>query len=166
MQKKLTARQERQAVVYQFELQAVKLGMQIRQRLTNYRFLLHDAYREKEITGMALASSFDFYEYRLNKAAHRVDLLIVQRHNAVVSLRVVELETGCEYEPGAVPPGIERQERSKRNHEEVKLLVSKLLVGLDGAYDELADMPKRTRQRYLALRDEYLKPRVGRPWAS
>jgi hypothetical protein len=31
---------------------------------------------------------------------------------------------------------------------------------------ELKDMPDRTRQRYLVLREQYLQPKVGRPWAS
>lgn len=166
MQKAMTERQKRQAAMYQFELQAgPRFGMEVRERLTNYRYVLHDLTYQKDLTAMVLAESFDFYEYRLNKGAKRVDLVICQRHNAALPIRVLELETGDMYTPGAIPP-IARPQRVKRNREESRLFVSMLLAGIDGAYEDLRAMPERTRQRYLAMRDEYLKPKVGRPWAS
>ena len=166
MQEKLTERQKREKVAYQFSMQAMpRFGMEIKKRSTNYRLVLHDLALKVELTAMTLEQSFDFYVYRLNKAAHRVDLVVCQRHNAALPVRVLELDTGNMYQPGAIPP-IEREQRRKRNHEETLLFVSMLLAGVDGAYEKLYSMPLRTRQRYLALRDQYLRPRTGRPWAS
>ena len=95
----------------------------------------------------------------------RLDLLIVQHHNAVVPLPVISLDTSREYTPGAVPD-IGRANAKRPNHEEAMLLVSKLLLGIDGVERELECMPVRTRQRYLQRCKQYLQPRVGRPWAS
>jgi hypothetical protein len=161
-----TPRQQRQQVRYQFEMQLRKLGgLEIRERYTCYRYLLHDEVQQRERKAMILSTSWDFYEYRVHRSRWKADLLIVQRHNAVVPCAVLELETGIEHRPGKVPD-IERPQRIHRNHEEVLLFVSKLLIGLEGAYTELRGMPPRTRQYYTALAQRYLRPRVGRPWAS
>jgi hypothetical protein len=114
---------------------------------------------------MVLCSSWDFYEYRLNRGKQRIDLLVVQRHNAVVPLPVLSLETSREYTPGTVPD-IGRAHAKKPNHEETMLLVSKLLLGIDGAEAELAQLSPRSQQRYKQRCKAYLRPRQGRPWAS
>jgi hypothetical protein len=165
MMKRQTERQKREAAAYQFELQADKLYLSVQKRLTNYRYVLQDETKDKELTAMVLCSSWDYYEYRLNRGKQRIDLLIVQRHNAVVPLPVLSLETSREYTPGNVPD-IGRAYAKKPNHEETMLLVSKLLLGIDGVEAELAQMAQRTRQRYLQRCKAYLKARVGRPWAS
>lgn len=166
MQQELTERQQRQAVMYHFELQArPRFSLEIRERLTNYRYSLHDLYTNTELLAMVLAESFDFYEYRLNRCAARVDLVICQKHNAVLPVRVLEIETGFMFTPGAVPP-LARPDRKKRSKAEARLFVSMLLAGIDGANEELLSMPARTRQRYIALRDQYLRAKVGRPRAS
>jgi len=160
-----TDRQKREAAAYQFELQASKLFLSVRRRLTNYRYLIQDETTGEELTAMVLCSTWDFYEYRLNRGRQRLDLLIVQHHNAVVPLPVISLDTSREYTPGAVPD-IGRANAKRPNHEEAMLLVSKLLLGVDGVERELECMPVRTRQRYLQRCKQYLQPRVGRPWAS
>jgi hypothetical protein len=165
MAERQTERQKREAAAYQFELQADKLYLAVCKRLTNYRYVIHDETKDKELTAMVLCSSWDFYEYRLNRGKQRIDLLVVQRHNAVVPLPVLSLETSREYTPGTVPD-IGRAHARKPNHEETMLLVSKLLLGLDGVEIELERMAPRTRQRYLQRCKTYLRPRVGRPWAS
>ena len=160
-----TERQKREAAAYQFELQANKLYLSICRRLPNYRYTIQDETKPGELTALVLASTWDYYEYRLNRGKHRIDLLIVQHHNAVVPLPVISLDTGKEYTPGAVPE-IRRANAKRPNREETLLLVSKLLLGLDGVEQELGRMPALTRQRYLQRCKTYLQPRPGRPWAS
>src|SRR3989442_1405295 len=161
----LTERQKREKAAYQFELQASKLYLSVQKRLPNYRYIVKDELKGCDLTVMVLASSFDFYEYRLNRGKQRVDLIVAQKHNAVLPLRVISLDTSSEYEPGR-SPAIERPGAKRPNHEEVMLLVSKLLLGIESAHEQLASMSTRSRQRYLQRCQEYLKPRVGRPWAS
>lgn len=167
---KLSERQKRQAVMRQFELQLKRFPvLELLERMTNYRyrFRLHDHIREKDVLATVLAESFDFYEYRLNLARTGVELVICQRHNCCLPVYVLELDTAIMYQPGASPDIVRPAEkRKKRNDEEVRLFVSQLITGIDTAYSELWAMPERTRQRYLAMRAEYLRPRVGRPWAS
>lgn len=162
----VTERQQRRNVMYQFEMQLRKLtGYTIKQRFSNYRYLLFDDVQQRERRAIVLATSWQFYEYRLHRGNWFVDLLIVQRHNAVVPCSVLELATGVEHRPGSVPE-IERKQRTRRNQEEVKLFLSKLLIGLEGAEKELHAMAPRTQRRYTALLHRYLAPRLGRPWVS
>jgi hypothetical protein len=115
---------------------------------------------------MVLACTFDFYEYRLNRGKQRVDILIVQSHDAVAPIPVVSMSESREYQPGKAPDTEPRATRQRRNQEEMRLFISMLLVGSKDAQAELDTLPARTKQRYLSKRDSYLKPRVGRPWAS
>src|SRR5712692_2819476 len=130
-------RDARKQAAYQFELQASKLYLSVQRRLTNYRYIVKDEIKGSELTAMVLARTFDFYEYRLHRGKQRVDVLIVQQHNAVVPVRVIALDTVAEYEPGTVPT-ISRAGAKRPNHEETMLLVSKLILGLDSAKEELA----------------------------
>lgn len=162
---RLTERQKRANVAYQFEAQHENLGFEIKKRHSNYKYDLYDTRLELELVAITLQSSFDFYEYRLNRATAKVDLLLVQRHNAVTPVATLELATGEMFTAGALPR-IERPDRKNRNHEEVNLFVSKLILGLQGVNDELQKMPPRTQQWYLERRDAYLRGKIGRPWAS
>src|SRR5438876_10962345 len=136
-------RTEREQAAYQFELQAARLYLTVLRRLSNYRYIVKDELRDVELTVMVLASTFDFYEYRLNKGRQRVDLLIVQKHNAVVPIRVLCLADSAEFDPGRAPT-LERPDAKRTNHDEMVLLVSKLLLGTESAHEELAKMPVRT----------------------
>ena len=160
-----TDRQKREAAAYQFELQANRLYLSILKRLPNFRYLVRDEMKGQDLTVMVLNNSFDFYELRLNRGKHRIDLLAVQMHDAVVPLPTICLANSREYDAGQ-PPYIERPGAKIPNHREVKLLVSKLLLGTQEAEEALQRMHPRTRQRYLQRCREYLKPRVGRPIAS
>ncbi len=160
-----TEQEVRRQAAYQFELQASKLYLSVQRRLTNYRYVVKDEIKGSELTAVVLARSFDFYEYRLNRGKQRVDLVIAQWHNAVLPVRVISLDRAAEYEPGSVP-NITREQAKRPNHDETMLLVSKLMLGLDSAKEELSRMHPRTRQRYIARCREYLKPRIGRPQAS
>jgi len=156
----------RKRAAYQFELEQVRLGFAVVQCLTNYRYVVRDQETGRDYTAMVLPCSFDFYEYRLNRGKRRIDMLIVARHNAVVPVRVLSLENVTSYAPLAEPAAIEREQRARRNHEETALLVSKLLLNFESAWQELKAMPVRTRQRYVERCNTYLSPKIGRPWAS
>jgi hypothetical protein len=156
----------RQQVAQQFEIQLSKLtGYSIKQRLSNYRYVLHDAVQQRDRHAIVLVTSWGFYEHQLYRGSWAVDLLIVQRHTAVVPCYVFDLARGMEYRPGKIPERV-RPQRRRRNHEEAMLFVSELLVGVERAQQELAAMPTRTRQYYTALCQRYSRPRRGRPWAS
>jgi hypothetical protein len=158
-------RQMRIAVMRQFELQMPKYPLKIVERLTNFRYRVFEQERNIEMLATVLASSFDFYEHRLNLAKHGFTLIVCQKHNAAVPLFTLELDTGDMYDPATVP-GPQRPGRKRRNADEQKILISQIILGAQAGMAELGAMPERTRQRYLAMRAQYLMPKVGRPWAS
>ena len=160
-----TEKQRRRDAAYQFELQASRLGFSILRRLPNYQYRLHDRASERELDALVLSCTFDFYEYRLNRGNHRVDLLIVQEHDAVAPIPVVSMSDSREFAPGAHRASA-RLCIHHRNRLEKQIFVSQLLVGVKEAQETLAAMPGRSRRRYLALRDQYLRPRIGRPVGS
>jgi hypothetical protein len=95
--------QRRQAVMHQFELQYPKYPLQILERLTNFKYLIFEQEREIEMLATVLASSFDFYEHRLNLVKHNFKMIICQKHDAVVPLFTLELDTCMLAEPGGKP---------------------------------------------------------------
>src|SRR3954451_9638661 len=99
----MSERQERVAIMRQFELQMPKYPLRILERLTNFRHRMLEQERGMEMLATVLASSFDFYEHRLNLAKHGFSLIICQKHNAAVPLFTLELDTGMLYEPGTTP---------------------------------------------------------------
>jgi hypothetical protein len=172
----LSERQRRIAVMRQFELQMPKYPLRILERLTNFRYRMFEQERQVEMLATVLASSWDFYEHRLNLSKHGFSMVVCQKHNAAVPLFVLELDTGMLYEPGAVPdkapdralikaPAKEGH-RKRRTPDEIKIFVSQIIIGASAGMVELHNMPDRTRQYYLQLREQYLQPKVGRPWAS
>ena len=173
----LSERQRRIAVMRQFELQYPKYPLKILERLTNFRYRMFEEERQIEMLATTLASSWDFYEHRLNLAKHGFSMIICQKHNASVPLFTLELDTQVMYGPGAVPDKApdralkktsaeEEEKRKRRTPDEQKILISQIIIGASAGMAELKDMPDRTRQRYLVLRELYLQPKVGRPWAS
>lgn len=174
----LSERQRRIAVMRQFELQMPKYPLKILERLTNFRYRMYEEERKVEMLATVLASSFDFYEHRLNLSKHGFSLIVCQKHNAAVPLFTLELDTGMLYEPGATPdkapdrrpdktPEDKKEaKRKRRTSDEQKIFISKIIIGSVAGMKELEDMPDRTRQYYLVLREQYLQPKVGRPWAS
>lgn len=158
-------RQARQQAAYHFELQAHRLYLSVHKRLPNYRYILVDETSGRELLALVLTHTFDFYEYRLHRSKQHLDLLIVQQHDAAAPLKVIALDSSEEFEPGIVP-AVSRPNAKRPSHRETLLLVSKLLLGLDSAKEELARMHPRTRQRYLQRCKQYLRPRRGRPQAS
>lgn len=174
----LSERQRRIAVMRQFELQYPKYPLKILERLTNFRYRIFEEERGIEMLATTLASSWDFYEHRLNIAKHGFTMIICQKHNAAVPVFTLELDTQVMYGPGAVPdkapdralhkaPDKDKEgKRKRRTPDEQKILISQIIIGASAGMTELKDMPDRTRQYYLILREQYLQPKVGRPWAS
>ena len=161
---KLSERQKRALVAHQFELQMPKYPLKILDRLTNYRYRMFDEKLEKEELATTLAHSFDFYEYRMNLRGG-IDLIVCQKHNAALPIWCLELETAMLYEPGTSPE-LERLGRKRRTQDEQRLFISQLILGVDVAHEELGKLDPRTQQRYLLLRQKYLKTKPGRPWVS
>jgi hypothetical protein len=158
----------RDQIAYQFSQEAIRLHMVVEESLGNHRYKIYDQHTCKNYIAMILPCSFDYYECRLNvikKRKVQIDLLIVGHHNAVVPIHVCSLRQVRIYEPLAVPQ-MSREDRKRRNHEESQLLLSKLILNFESAYEDLSEMTPRSYRRYLAMVAEYLKPRVGRPWAS
>lgn len=155
----------REQVAYEFELQSQRLQFSIVATLRNYRYKLFDERHMREVVAIVLPESFDYYRLRLNHGKHRIDMLIVERHNAMLPIRCVSMEESHEYAAHSLPR-TSRPTIKRRNTEEANLFVSQLILGVKKAYAELEQMPLRTQQRYLQKRDSYLRPRVGRPWAS
>jgi hypothetical protein len=159
----------------QLELQMPKYPMKILERLTNFRYRMFEEERQLEMLATVLASSWDFYEHRLNLGKYGFSMVICQKHNAAVPLFVLELDTSILYEPAAIPDKapdhdistmtIEKK-RKRRTPDEQKILISQIILGASAGMSELKAMPERTRQYYLVLREQYLQPKVGRPWAS
>jgi hypothetical protein len=162
--KSMNERQKRTAIMRQFELQMPKYPLQILERLTNFRYRIFEEERGVEMLATVLASSFDFYEHRLNLVKHGFNLIICQKHNSAVPVSVLELNTSLFYEPGAIPDG--REGRKRRTPDERKILVSQIIIGSQSGMYDLEDLSERSRLRYLKLREEYLQPKIGRPWAS
>lgn len=158
----------REQVAYQFHQEAIRLHLEVEEPLGNYRYRVYDKHTGKQYIAMILPCSFDYYEFRLNTGKKRkapIEMLIVGHHNAVVPIPVCVLSQVRVYEPLEAPL-LHRKERKRRNHEESLLLLSKLILNFESAYDELEEMTLRSKQRYLAMRREYLKPRVGRAMGS
>lgn len=161
------ARAEREKAAYQFRIQAGRLGYGIIKRVSPYKFVicdLDDFYRQ-EFTAIVLPTTFDFYTYRLFKSRN-FDLLIVQRHNAVVPVNVVDMDTSLKYFPGDKVDHIMRENIKRRNIDEKRLLLSQIIAGTKDGKEALKAMQERNRQKYLREAQSYLKGRVGRPFAS
>src|SRR3989442_443159 len=109
----------------QFGLQAARLGYSIWRWLNGLSFLGVDRERGDELTACVLASTFDLYEYRLQR---QPGLLVVQEHDAAAPVPVLCLLDGRLYDPGVFKLE-EREDRKRRNQREVRLLVSRLLIG-------------------------------------
>src|SRR2546423_4422408 len=142
----LSERQRRIATMRQFELQMPKYPLRILERLTNFRYRMLEQERGVEMLATVLASSFDFYEHRLNLSKHGFSLIVCSRHNAAVPLFTLELTTGVLYEPAAVPdrapdrpldkPVIEGRRR-RRTRDEQRILVSQIILGASAGMVEL-----------------------------
>jgi len=163
----MDVRIEREKAAYQFVIQASRLGYEVKKRLSPYKYLVQDKddWREKMLTVIVLPTSFDFYQYRLHKSK-KFDMLVVQRHNAILPVEVVDMETSMKYAPGDSVERAMRENAKRRNDDEKALLLSQIICGAQAGSKAVEEMPDRMRQRYLKEARAYLRGRVGRPFAS
>lgn len=157
----------REEAVSQFLIQVGRLGYDIEKRFSLYKFLVKDSadWRGKTLVALVLPTSFDFYTYRLQKN-RKFELLIVQRHNAVVPVNVVDMRTSTKYFPGDHVDDLMREHIRRRTTDEKALLLSQIIAGTSEGEKAVAAMPLRMRQRYLKEAKTYLRGRIGRPFTS
>ena len=155
--------EKRKQLALQFQQECFRLQMKIVRMSGNFLFVIHD--NGREYRALILPTTFDYYEYRLNVGKVRVDMLIVERHNAVVPITVTSLQDVTTWEPLAAPD-LGRESRAKNNKDDAHLLLSKYILNFEGAYEELARMNPRSRRRYNQRRAQYLKKKRGRPLAG
>ncbi len=160
--------QDREAAAYQFSIQVAGLGYEIVSRLSPYKFAIRDVddWRDAPLIAIVLPETFDYYTYRLFRTKKKFDLLIVQRHNAIVPVDVVDMATGSKYFPGDKIDNVMREQIKRRNADEKALLLSQIIAGARDGKQALREMSSRMRQRYLKEAKDYLRGRVGRPFAS
>jgi hypothetical protein len=151
-------------VAAQLRLQAESMDLKLVRPLAHYKYLVCDqraGEQAGEMTARCLPDTWSLYDQQLFHAAHTVDLLIVQAHNAAVPLPVLSLEDGHYYRAGTIP-AMTRPSMTRRNEQEKRLLISMLALGLEAGDQALAVMSPRNRKRYKTLLQECLKPRPGR----
>lgn len=160
-------RQDREEAAYQFSIRAGGLGYEVVRRLSPYKFAVTDVddWRATLLTAIVLPETFDYYTYRMFRTK-KFDLLIAQRHNAIVPVNVIDMKTGAKYFPGDKIDDLMRENIRRRNADEKALLLSQIITGARDGKQALKAMSPRMRQRYLKEAQEYLRGRVGRPFAS
>jgi hypothetical protein len=160
-------RPEREQAAYQFHIQAGRLGYRIIKRISPYKFRIVDIddFWKQELVAIVLPTSFDFYTYRLFKR-QKFDILVVQRHNAIVPVNVIDMDTSIKYFPGDHVDKTMRENIKRRNADEKAFLLSQIIAGTKEGKATVESMPGRMRRRYLREARSYLKGPVGRPFAS
>ncbi len=118
-----------------------------------------------EVDGVAyhacvLSTSRDYYEYRLNISSPHITMLIVGGHNTRVSLPCLALDEGYFYAPTEAPRWYTPD--AARTLKDAMVVIGGLLSGVDEAYQQLQDMKRSTRYRYLARMRAYLSLKQGR----
>lgn len=163
----LSEKSLREQASYQFRVQSERLGYSILKRLAPYKMQVKDMqdFYSKPMTAVILPTSFDYYTYRLHRSKP-FDLLIVQRHNAIVPVDVVDMLSSKRYFPGTNIDDLMRANRKRRNTDEKALLLSQIITGTPAGQTALASMSLRMRQRYLKEAKIYLGGRIGRPFTS
>lgn len=161
-------RQDREQASYQFCIRAGGLGYEIVKRVSPYKFAIRDTddWRGVLLTAIVLPETFDYYTYRMFRGKKTFDLLIVQRHNAIVPVDVVDMRSGGKYFPGDKIDDLMREHIRRRNADEKALLLSQIIAGARDGKQALNAMSPRMRQRYLKEAQSYLRGRIGRPFAS
>ena len=118
-----------------------------------------------EVDGVAyhacvLSSSRDYYDYRLHIHSPNVTMLIVGEHTTRVTVPVLALDEGYFYAPTEAPRWYTPD--APRTLKDAMVVVGGLLSGVDEAYQQLHEMKRSTRYRYLARMREYLSRKQGR----
>lgn len=133
------------------------------------------AYKGSAACGIVLVRSSDFWEYRLHlPGKHNAPptLVISYRHDTVLPVPVIELETGQQYKAHEFPRQFTSFEDAYASKSRAGRLtvVGGLLCGMQAAYDLLAalraDEKESTARKYESNAHLYQKRRPGRQVAT
>lgn len=133
------------------------------------------AYKGSAAHGIVLVRSSDFWEYRLHlpgKQSAPPTLVVCYRHDTVVPVPVIELETGHQYKAHEFPRQFTSFEEAHQARTRAGRLtiVGGLLCGMQAAYDLLAalraDEKESTARKYESGAHRYQKRRPGRQVAT
>ncbi|HYT34341.1 MAG TPA: hypothetical protein VEL69_04850, partial [Ktedonobacteraceae bacterium] len=159
---------DRKTVYTDFALQWPRLGrfssVQLAPRGTGFVA----TYASQTTRGLCLARSSDFWHYRLHLARSPLDLVVCYRHDTILPITVVEIETGKHYTPHEYPNQFTSYEEAYQARTQAGRLtiVGGLLCGVQRAYDLVAALPESTRRKYENSAHDFQKRRPGRQLAS
>ncbi len=123
---------------------------------------------QQTVRGMVLVRSSEFWHYRLHLARFPLDLIVCYRHDTVLPVTVVEIETGKHYTPHEYPHQFTSYEDAYKARSQTGRLtiVGGLLCGVQRAYDLVATLPESTRRKYENSAHAFQKRRRGRQLTS
>ncbi|HEV2582821.1 MAG TPA: hypothetical protein VGT44_18325, partial [Ktedonobacteraceae bacterium] len=100
-------------------------------------------------------------------ARSAVEVLVCYRHDSVLPIPVVELESGNTDRPHEFPHVFTSYEEAYHSRSKTGRLtiVGGLLCGVQRAYDLLETLPESTRRKYETSAHQYQKRRRGRQLA-
>ena len=107
-----------------------------------------------------LSTSRDYYDYRLHISSSHITMLIVGEHNTRVTIPVLALDEGYLYAPTEAPRWYTPD--AGRTLKDAMVVVGGLLSGVEDSYQQLQEMKRSTRYRYLARMRSYLSLKQGR----
>jgi hypothetical protein len=159
---------DRATVLSDFALQWSRLGQFSHVQLAPRGSGFSANYAGQAARGIVLVRSSDFWEYRLHLARTPLDLVVCYRHDTLLPVTVVELETGKHYRPHDYPHQFTSFEQAYQSRSRVGrlIIVGGLLCGVQRAYDLLDALrqagKESTRRTYENSAHAYQKRRRGR----
>ncbi len=158
----------RETVLHHFLLQQSHFSSVASVRFASRGFALALSYQGRQVRGVVLVKSSDYWEYRLHLAHNAIGLIVVHRHDSLVPVDVLSLEDGREYAPEDLPQKYTSLSdvRNEHSRHAAKVLTGALLCGVKEAHDILASMPESTRRKYELKMSYYQRRQRGRPLAS
>jgi hypothetical protein len=121
---------------------------------------------EVEITGqsyraLVLSHSSEFWIQRIHLHRTRPDLVICFTHDTCIPCAALDLSEGFMYEACELPHWYAPEKRfTARGH---MVLLGQLLSGVEAGFQQLEQLPRSTRYRYLARMKRFMQNRAGRP---
>ena len=110
---------------------------------------------------LVLARSRDFWLQRIHLHRTRPSLVICYQHDTCLPCAALALDEGYLYEGCELPHWYAPPKRcTARGH---MVLLGQLLSGVDAGFQQLEQLPRSTRYRYLARMKQLMQNRAGRP---
>jgi hypothetical protein len=159
---------DRRTVSTDFALQWHRLGSFSDVRFCSRGTGFVATYAGQPARGLVLVRSSDFWHYRLHLTRFPLDLIVCYRHDTVLPVTVVEIETGKHYKPHDYPHQFTSYEDAYKARSQAGRLtiVGGLLCGVQRAYDLVATLPESTRRKYEHSAHAFQKRRRGRQLTS